>query len=114
MIREEKQTRMKRQQSIVLHQFVGACPACSLSETHALGFVQASGVVYRRSHMSVTLRCRTCALQWTMTWDKIHKAATHYAQHTKNAEVKWLADAIAEGTRHKSELHGAAALKSRS
>jgi hypothetical protein len=33
------------------------------------------GVIYRRSHKSITMRCEQCGLQWTMTWAKIHQAA---------------------------------------
>jgi hypothetical protein len=48
----------------------GACPGgCPCF------FPGANTVVYRSSHRSVTMRCKTCGIQWTMTWAQLHEAA---------------------------------------
>jgi hypothetical protein len=50
---------------------IGACPACSV---YTASFFAGRSVIYRRSNRSVTMRCETCGLQWTMTYVQINKA----------------------------------------
>ena len=63
--------RLDRSSSATLRLSIGACPSCAVFLS---GFDNGHTVVYRRSHSSVTMRCETCGLQWTMTWAKIHAA----------------------------------------
>jgi len=63
--------RLPQLMSFQIRMLVGTCPLCSAAGRHLL----ALGVIYRRNHRSVTMRCERCHLQWTMTWAKIHQAA---------------------------------------
>ena len=65
------------------------------------------GVIYRRSHKSVTMRCQACGLQWTMTWAKINKAAMHHAATPHADRHPWWIE-LAEGTGGALKLTGAA------
>jgi len=75
--------RMPKVLGIALKMCFGTCPACSLD-----GLMQMpSGVIYRRSRRSVTMRCSTCGLQWTMTWAMINKAAKRHVQNAIGDEL---------------------------
>jgi hypothetical protein len=69
----------------------GACPY------HGQGSL---GVVYRSSRRSVTMRCRLCGLQWTMTFVKMAQAARSIAEEMDAngsqyaARAYWLAEQL--------------------
>ena len=65
-----------------LRQVIGTCPACAVTRRGTLGATvdealgHTTGVVYRRSRKSVTMRCQFCGLQWTTTWVNVSQAMT--------------------------------------
>src|SRR6266545_4950694 len=74
--------------------YVTQCPLCGAADAQ-----QHDGVIYRRSNRSVTLRCRRCGLQWTMTWLKVHQAAKRLRELVKSdgaaSDLGQLAEATA-------------------
>jgi hypothetical protein len=52
---------------------VGRCPLCS-QYNDSFGAPCQSSAIYRRSGRSVTMRCDSCGLQWTVTWAQLNKA----------------------------------------
>ena len=78
--------------SLALRVGFGYCPAgCSGRLPNA--------VVYRSSKRSITLRCPTCGLLWTMTVQQMAKSATRTAEQmaTSGSEHAPLASRLAEG-----------------
>jgi hypothetical protein len=80
MIRLNRDTRSR------LRRMIGKCPLCSSvnkdleeelgeSQRDEDGLGPLRAVIYRRSAISVTMRCDKCGLQWTLTLQKIHDAA---------------------------------------
>lgn len=58
-----------------LRYFLGCCPHCARSGSWD---PSDDAVIYRSSWRSVTLQCKTCGLQWTMTAHQIAKAAQRW------------------------------------
>src|SRR5687768_9415878 len=58
-----------------LTMFFGGCPSCQASMVDPKYVSDSSGVVYRTSRRSVTMRCRDCGLLWTMTAHQMAKVA---------------------------------------
>jgi hypothetical protein len=59
--------------ALALRHVAGACPSCS--EIAGNFGEHGWSPIYRRSHASVTFRCRGCGLQWTVTLANLHKVA---------------------------------------
>ena len=87
-----KRSRLDDQVAAVLKKTVGACPACAM---YVQGFFSWP-VIYRRSPRSITMRCQTCGLQWTMTLAKINRAVSYHASTCGDGEIaKWLYEGAA-------------------
>lgn len=54
----------------MLHMSVSTCPFCGGDGAPFGGY----SVIYRLSHRAVTMRCKRCTLQWTMTMHQIADA----------------------------------------
>ena len=70
-------------QRFLLRQTAGQCPVC----TGQLGKKAEPAVIYGRSSHSVTFRCKTCDLRWTITWASLHRAASTFAAALREAGV---------------------------
>jgi uncharacterized Zn finger protein len=86
-----------------IRQAFGHCPAgCSGRGVNAILPVSAQsvGVIYRSSKRSVTFRCFSCGLLWTMTWHQMAKAARRLeARGQDDSEVADIVVPIADRVR---------------
>jgi len=78
----------------LLRYLLGCCPHCARRGSWDWS---AETVIYRSSARSVTLQCKTCGLQWTMTAHQIAKAAQRWGLSPEMLQrfTAW-ADAVAE------------------
>jgi len=77
----------RREVTLLLTMAVGTCPYC--------GPDAGGAVVYRSSTRSVTMRCRDCGLQWTMTIHLLARAAQQWAEEAKGSPVEGHTAALA-------------------
>jgi hypothetical protein len=63
-----------------------------------------TGIVYRSSRRSVTMRCQDCGLLWTMTVHQLAKATRRKAERMGDDEVAVLQQGIAARLEQWSEL----------
>jgi hypothetical protein len=78
-----------------LRQALGICPNCITRSIYGVN-AGPSGVVYRRSRTSLTMRCDFCGLQWTMTWLKVLQAMRHRIASEGEGELGTIVAEIAQ------------------
>lgn len=79
-----------------IRQVVGTCPFCATRDNLARQLGSPTGVFYRSSRRSVTMRCAVCNLQWTMTWVKIHQAMQYLIAYEGDGEMAGVVARITE------------------
>jgi hypothetical protein len=68
-----------------IREALGSCPLCSRYNGSPLidaNVFERESVIYRRSARSVTMRCCSCGLQWTVTFAQLNKALRRTAPRT--------------------------------
>lgn len=104
-VHDGRRRRLTRSQARMIGMAVGSCPICA---PWAPGFIPGSSidgaVIYRRSNRSLTMRCETCGLHWTMTWAKINQAMRRHLALIGDIETDadkytaWIFESVREMT----------------
>ena len=76
---------------------LNCCPLCKTDSMPKGNINTSRSHVYRTSHKSVTMRCKSCGLKWTVTWRSLARSMDktyegHKAEKPMKAHSKTIRD----------------------